>query len=196
MKANRSRLYEIAERQHGFFTTKQARLCGYVSSNHPYHVRTGEWVREYRGIYRLARYPRAPEDQLVLWALWSRGRNDSPVGVYSHQTALSLHELADLMPAKLHMTVPLAFRKTAEVPKILVLHKASVEAADIEEREGYRIVKPLQAIVGILDEGSEERSRLRNALREALNRGLITRRQIEQYERRREIQALLGGKPA
>ncbi len=196
MKANRTRLYEIAESQHGFFTTKQARLCGYVSPNHPYHVRTGEWVREHRGIYRLAHYPRTPEDQLVLWSLWSRGRDDRPVGVYSHQTALSLHELSDVMPAKLHMTVPPAFRRNADVPKILVLHKAGLESADIEEREGYRVVKPLRAIIDLLGEGTEDRSRLRSALRQALDSGLITRRRLEQHPCRRELRALLGDKPA
>ena len=196
MKANRSRLYEIAEGQSGFFTTKQARFCGYVSATHPYHVRTGEWVREHRGIYRLARYPRTPEDQLVQWSLWSRGRDDKPLGVYSHQTALSLYELSDLMPSKLHMSVPAGFRRNADTPKVLVLHKAKLCPEDVEEREGYRVVKPLRAILDLLDAGTEDRNRLRSALREALDRGLITRRQIEQHARRKELQMLLGGKPA
>ena len=196
MKANQSRLYEIAEGQRGFFTTKQARSCGYVSATHPYHVRTGEWVREHRGIYRLSRYPRTLEDQLVMWSLWSRGRDDKPLGVYSHQTALSLHELSDLMPSKLHMTVPAAFRRNADTPKILVLQKAKLGPEDVEEREGYRVVKPLRAILDLIDAGTEDRSRLRSALREALNKGLVTRRQIEQHAQRKELQALLGDKLA
>jgi len=118
MKDNRTKLYEIAEGQRGFFTTKQARSCGYVSANHPYHVRTGAWVREHRGVYRLSAFPRSPEDQYVLWSLWSRGRDDRPVGVYSHQTALSLYELSDVMPSKLHMTVPPGFRRNTDIPKV------------------------------------------------------------------------------
>ena len=196
MKANQSRLYEIAEGQRGFFTTKQARSCGYVSATHPYHVRTGEWVREHRGIYRLSRYPRTPEDQLVMWSLWSRGRDDKPLGVYSHQTALSLHELSDVMPSKLHMTVPPSFRRNAPVPRILLIHRALLAPQDVEEREGYRVVTPLRAIIDLIDQGTEEHSRIRSALREALDRGLVTRRQIEQHTRRKELQALLGGKPA
>lgn len=194
MRANETRLYQIAEGQHGFFTTKQACSCGYASPHHPYHVRTGAWVREYRGIYRLSNFPRSPEDHYVLWSLWSRGRDDRPVGVYSHQTALSLHELSDVMPGKLHMTVPPNFRRNTDVPRVLVLHKASLQPENAEEREGYRVVTPIWAIVHLLIEGSEDRSQLHRALREALKRGLVTRRQIDQIPLRKELHALLGGK--
>jgi hypothetical protein len=32
------RLYEIAEGQDGFFTTKQAKAAGFAENTHPYHV--------------------------------------------------------------------------------------------------------------------------------------------------------------
>lgn len=44
-----------------------------------------------------------------------------PQGVYSHQTALTLHELTDVMPSRLHMTVPKTFRRGATIPKGLVI---------------------------------------------------------------------------
>jgi predicted transcriptional regulator of viral defense system len=44
--------------------------------------------------------------------------------VYSHHTALSLYDLSDLNPSKLHMTVPMDFRRNSEIPGILVLHFA------------------------------------------------------------------------
>jgi predicted transcriptional regulator of viral defense system len=79
-------------------------------------VKVGNWIREYRGIYRLALFPMAEHPDLVKWALWSRNRNEAPEGVYSHRTALSLYELSDLNPAKLHMTVPAHFRRNSEIP--------------------------------------------------------------------------------
>src|SRR6266550_3833075 len=48
------RLFEIAERQQGFFTTEQARAAGFAENTHPYHVQVGNWIREHRGICRLA----------------------------------------------------------------------------------------------------------------------------------------------
>ena len=32
------RLFEIAEQQKGFFTTKQAKAAGFAENTHPYHV--------------------------------------------------------------------------------------------------------------------------------------------------------------
>ena len=120
------RLFEIAEAQQGFFTTKQAKAAGFAENTHSYHVKVGNWIREYRGIYRLALFPMAEHPDRVKWALWSRNRNEAPEGVYSHQTALSLYELSDLNPAKLHMTVPAHFRRNSEIPGILGLHYADL----------------------------------------------------------------------
>ena len=51
------RLFEIAEQQQGFFTTKQAKAAGFAENTHPYHVQVANWIREHRGIYRLALFP-------------------------------------------------------------------------------------------------------------------------------------------
>lgn len=53
-----------------------------------------------------AKYPLGERPDKMLRRLRSRGRDDKPQGVHSHETALSLHELSDINPAKLHMTVP------------------------------------------------------------------------------------------
>ncbi len=39
------RLFEIAEQQQGFFTTKQAKAAGFAENTHPYHVKVGNWIR-------------------------------------------------------------------------------------------------------------------------------------------------------
>jgi hypothetical protein len=52
-------LYRITEAQGGYFTTKQAASLGYASNKRAYHVQVGNWLREHRGIYRLALFPRA-----------------------------------------------------------------------------------------------------------------------------------------
>src|SRR6267143_3275146 len=53
------RLYETAQSQQGFFTTKQAMRAGFAEKTHAYHVKVGNWIREHRGIYRLADFPTA-----------------------------------------------------------------------------------------------------------------------------------------
>jgi hypothetical protein len=60
-KPDSEQLFDIAEAEQGYFTTAQAVEAGYARSTHTYHVNTGNWVREHRGIYRLRRYPQSEE---------------------------------------------------------------------------------------------------------------------------------------
>jgi predicted transcriptional regulator of viral defense system len=173
------RLFEIAEAQRGFFTTKQAKRAGFAENTHPYHVQAGNWIREHRGIYRLALFPTGDNSDLVKWALWSRNRNEETEGVYSHQTALSLYELSDLNPARLHMTVPTHFRRNSAIPGILVLHYADLPSADVQASQGFEYTRPLRTILDLIEADTVERSLLRQALGQALHRGLITRPQIK-----------------
>ena len=61
------RLYETAQEQEGLLTAAQAIEAGYIEKNHAYHVHTDIWIREHRGIYRLATFPLADRWDLVLW---------------------------------------------------------------------------------------------------------------------------------
>jgi hypothetical protein len=93
------RLYGVAETQAGFFTTKQAKAAGYAENTYPYHVQAGNWIRDHRGIYRLSKFPQDGRPDLMLWWLWSKNREGVSQGVYSHETALSLHDGASLLPS-------------------------------------------------------------------------------------------------
>jgi predicted transcriptional regulator of viral defense system len=181
-------LFAIAEDQSGYFTTKQAISAGFDEKTHAYHVRAGNWIREHRGIYRLSAFPAVERPDLMLWYLWSRGRDDVPMGVYSHETALSLYELSDANPSKLHMTVPMTFRKTAEIPRVLVLHRANIPDGDTQEIFGVRCTKPLRTILDLVAEGKTDKALLRQAVQEALARGLITRNDLNRVNANPEVQ--------
>ncbi len=193
----RRNLFAIAEAQSGFFTTKQAKAAGFAEKTHPYHVQAGNWIREYRGIYRLADFPAVERPDLVLWYLWSRGRDDVPQGVYSHETALSLYELSDANPSKLHMSVPMSFRRNSEIPSVLVLHRANVPTQDTQEMFGVRCTTPLRTITDLVIERKTDETLLKQAIQEALARGLITRNDLEREsvraEVRRELRVLTTG---
>jgi predicted transcriptional regulator of viral defense system len=177
-KETARRLYEIAQSQQGFFTTKQALRAGFAEKVHSYHVHAGNWIREHRGIYRLADFPTPERPDLMLWYLWSQNREEAPEGTYSHSTALSLHELSDLMPTKLHMTVPKSFRRNSTIPDVLVLHRANLDRVDVEEMHGVRVTRPLRTIVDLLRTGNVDRGQLKLAVDEAMRRGLIARTEL------------------
>jgi hypothetical protein len=184
-------LYEFAEQQQGYFTTKQAKAAGFAENTHPYHVKTGNWVRELRGIYRLVLFPATDRPDLALWSLWSRNRNEEIEGVYSHQTALSLHDLSDLNPAKLHMTVPRDFRRNSSLPGILVLHYSDLSDTDVQSGPGYRYTKPLRAILDLIEEGTVEKDFLRQSVLQAFDRGLISSSQIKSAQTSEAVRAFL-----
>jgi predicted transcriptional regulator of viral defense system len=176
-------LYRLAESQGGYFTTKQAAALGFASNHRIYHVRKGNWVREYRGIYRLALYPEPERPDLILWWLWSRDRSDRPTGVFSHQTALSLQDLTDANPAKLDLTVPATFRRGVPIPRVLRLHRGDVRKEDREDLLGVPVTNALRTILDVWQEGSSPKPALRAAFREALKRGNITKTQVTRAQR-------------
>jgi len=174
-------LFAIAQGQRGFFTAKQAEAAGFQRCNHSYHVRAGNWAREGRGIFRLQQFPVADEADLVLWSLWSRDRSDRPAGVYSHETALRIYDLSDLMPSKLHMTVPKTFRRNKPVPGGLVLHRGKLEATEVEERDGYKVTRPIKTMIDLIRAQTLPEETLRGAFAEASQKGLITQSEIAHH---------------
>lgn len=183
-------LFAIAEGQDGYFTMAQAQQAGFARSTHSYHVKAGNWLREHRGIYRLKRYPVTEHGNHVLWSLWSRDRAGVPQGVCSHETALALRDLSDANPSKLHMTVPLGFRRNSDIPSELVLHKAELPAADIVQERGYSVTRPMRAIFDCAGAGTD-RDLIKQALEQGLQRGLITRAELKRAKSRDGLPAWL-----
>jgi predicted transcriptional regulator of viral defense system len=173
---NARRLYQIAAAQGGYFTAAQARKAGYAYSQQHFHVSRGNWLRIDRGVFRLHNFPTGEREDLVLWSLWSRNRKGVPQAVVSHGTALTVHELSDVMPALVHLTVPPGFRK--EVRPGCVIHKADLPSDDVEYRTGYQVTTPLRTLLDVAD-GSLSPEHLNRAVRDALERGLVRRSLLE-----------------
>jgi predicted transcriptional regulator of viral defense system len=171
-------LMVIAQEQQGYFTTKQAIEAGYADNTHPYHVKAGNWERVRRGIYRMAHLP-APEDgEMMVWLLWSRGRDEKPLAAMSHETALSLFEIGDFNPAKIHVTVPPTFRRNSHVPRSVVLHRAEIAPGEVTQLRGMAVCRPLRALCDVAISNPGGVDELKSAAKEARRRGLITEREI------------------
>ena len=171
-------LMTIAQDQQGYFTTKQAIGAGYADNTHPYHVRAGNWVRVWRGTYRMTHFP-SPEDGLMMACLlWTRGRDEKPLAAMSHQTALSLFELGDFNPAKIHMIVPPTFRRNSRPPKAVVLHRATLAPGELTHLRGLAVCRPLRALCDVAAIHPDSVDDFRPVAAEARRRGLITEREI------------------
>jgi hypothetical protein len=160
----RRELTALAARQAGYFTSGQAREVGYSYPAQTYHVERGNWRKVRRGIFRVPDWPAGEDDAYVLWSLWSGGR-----AVFSHQTALALHDLGDVSPVRIHVTVPPRFRASDSA---LVLHKAPVGPADVEDHGGYQVTTVERAILDAAA-GDMPQEQLQGAVSDALRRRLV-----------------------
>ena len=171
-------LMAVAQDQQGYFTTAQAIGAGYADNTHPYHVSAGNWERVWRGIYRMAHLPPPEDGEMMVWLLWTRGRDQKPLAAMSHQTALALFELGDYNPAKIHMIVPPGFRRNSRPPKTVVLHQAGLAPDEATRLRGLTVCRPLRALWDVASTHPAGLDDLRRVALEARRRGLITEREI------------------
>jgi hypothetical protein len=78
--------------------------------------------------------------------LWPQVRRPDVAGVVSHESALAIHELSDVNPARVHITLPTAVRIRRDVPKGIVIHYADLAPEDLERVEGVPVTTPERAI--------------------------------------------------
>ena len=159
------RLYELAEGQGGYFTAADARTFGYDYPHQHFHVKRGNWIRVDHGIYRLKRFPAAKHEDLVRWWLWSRKK-----GVISHETAAAVYELGDLLPARVHLIVPVGFRK--KPVRAVVLHKATLDPSEVNQQDGFPITSPLRTVID-LAKAHLDPERLSAVVKDAVRKGLV-----------------------
>lgn len=172
-------LFEIADRQQGYFTAGQARSCGYHDSHFQRYIASGEWLKAGRGMYRLSRYPISDRPDLIEWSLWSRNKKGDIQGVWSHETALDLYELCDIMPAKLHMTVPKRFRKNIPTPSVLKLYFSDLQQGDWAEQQGYRVTTLIRTLLDLAETRQISNELIEQAVLEGQRKGMLIKQQVD-----------------
>lgn len=168
------RLFDIASAQAGYFTAAQARECGFSYALLSHHASTGKFIRVGRGLYRLREYPSSMREE-VLAAWLAVGRD---VAVVSHESALDLLGLSDVVPDRTHLTVPRSHRGLKGPPGVRV--HTSVKPPGPEEvlmRDGIKVTGPVRSIVDAAKDGVAG-EHVVTAVRQALDRGMATREQF------------------
>ena len=161
-------LYEIAASQEGYFTTRQAAEAGYSRPLLARHLGNGRISRARRGVYRVVHFPPSDhEDPTVVW-LWS-----DRAGIFSHETALALHDLSDALPAKVHVTVPATWRRRRlKVPARVVLHYADITDGEQTWSGSVPITSPRRTLLDCAADRVQP-DLVEQAHAQALRRGLI-----------------------
>ncbi|MGH3114252.1 MAG: type IV toxin-antitoxin system AbiEi family antitoxin domain-containing protein [Gaiellaceae bacterium] len=167
-------LYRIAESQAGYFTAEQALGAGMDRSTLLHHARPGgRYERVRRGLYRLRHFPSTPHEHVV--AAWL----DLPApAVVSHESALELYELSDVIPNAVHITLPRAQRGQRRRPGVR-FHTSTTPPGPDEVRrvDGVLATSPERTIVDSLEAGTQP-EQIELAVQQALERVLTTPRRL------------------
>lgn len=168
-----TQLLELANERFGYLTPDDARAAGIDPLRLQDLTRRGLAERVARGVYRIGLVPRTSLDQYMEATLWPQGVK----GVLCHETALDLHDLCDVNPAKIHLTLPAHHRVRRTVPKVYILHHRDLDDADTALHEGIPIVTPYRAILDGIEAHLGPRL-LGQAVETAAGRGLLRREQL------------------
>ncbi len=173
---NRNQLYEIAAEQGGYFTTKQASGSGYSRALISHHARSGLFIRVRRGLYRFREYPSSQhEDVLAAWLTLGKD-----FAVVSHDSALDILGLSDVIPSAIHITVPRSKRNFTSRPSVKVHTTAkSIVQEDTVIRDGIIITSPACSILDAAKAGAAP-EQIEIAVAQAITRGLATARQLQE----------------
>jgi len=189
-RPDHDQLYQIAEGQAGYFTAKQARGAGFSAERLTNTTKAGKFLRMAPGVYRLTRFPGSPFEDLFVACL-----RVGPHAVISHESALAVYQLTDVLPGEIHLIVP---RTASRRHPGLRLHTNRLRPEDITMREGLPVTTPVRTIADVAASGLSQ-DLVRQAVREAIRRGLVNRGELlAQASRRggrtaRLIEDALGG---
>lgn len=149
----------------GYFDRGDAHAHGIGDRLLHHYVRSGRFDRIYPGVYRLRIAPVAGHDGLLRAWVWSNYR-----GAISHESALELYGLADVMPSRVQLTVPPSFgRRSTDYD----LHRAELSEAQTMLYDGVRATTPARSIVDAASFGTGP-EQIDMAVIQAIERALVS----------------------
>jgi predicted transcriptional regulator of viral defense system len=162
-------LYALASTQAGYFTSAEARQAGYSWALLSHHAGTGLIRRVWRGVYRLRDYPSSPHEELVAVQI-AFGRT----AVVSHESALDVLELSDVIPESIHVTVPRS-RRSRPSPAGVTMHTVTRPPSpdEVVLRGPLRVTSPARTVADVSAVGRAP-DVVDEAVRDALARGVVT----------------------
>lgn len=163
-------IFEIAEDQHGYFTTKQAVGAGVDARSVVMMARRGSIERLHQGVYRVRRFPENPFGQYMEATMWPQGAE----GIISHDSALLLFEMSDVNPSTVHITVPHQFRIRRAVPQFLTVYHSDLEVAEITRVENIPVTTPGRTVEDCI-RSHVSRALLLQAVSDGVAQGRVTK---------------------
>ncbi|WP_437760048.1 DUF4365 domain-containing protein [Sorangium sp. So ce1389] len=162
------RLDALAKEQSGYFTAYQARSVGCFADYLDYLEQRQKVQAVTEGVFRLVHFPPVSdvEDLVVVWL------QSGKTAVFSHHTALVLHGLSDILPPRIHATVPPAWTPAVPLPAHVVLHRATLVESEIAWHDVVPVTTPLRTLRDCRAAGLDP-DLMDQARREGIERGMF-----------------------
>lgn len=168
-------LLAAAAAQHGYFTTAQAAQHGVSRRALTWRAQNGSAERIAHGLYRLPHWPITPDDELyALQAL-------APFGTFSHDTALTLLGLTDIIPSTIHFTIPETSRLRSR-PGVTLHRSRDGSTTDRALRDGLWVSTAGRALFDAARGGAGP-DQLVTAARDARERAMLTADDLAELRR-------------
>lgn len=168
---------------------KQAVQCGYSRALVAHHAKRGLFIRIRQGMYRFREYP--PSDHEDVLAAWIAAGKD--IAVVSHESALDLLGLTDVIPDVIHITMPRSKRSITPYPGVKIhTTEKPIKKDEIVVRDGITNTSPTRTILDVAESGVDP-EQVERAVTQAVNRGLATARQLQEKagERGKRVDMLI-----
>ncbi len=150
-KVNHRGLAALAASQDGLFTSQQSEHFGLTRQLLSHHARTKRYERQARGLYSVPEIPASPFQSVV--ASWLQVGSEA--AVVSHETALALHDLSDIIVDRIHITIPRAMRsRKAPAGTVLRTRLERYGEFEVQRRNFVPVTAPIVTILDCLESGT------------------------------------------
>lgn len=169
MKSRVAELNRCSYTQDGYFTSKQAGQYGVSPQLLAHHVRAGHYERVSRGVYRLVGFPGSSREEIRAKWLWVGPDR----AVISHESALEMHGISDVLPNKIHMLVSRKDRGM-KPPRGVVLHttKKPLDQHKIVVIDGFKVTSIEDSIIDAANTGTQP-EQIQIAIDQGIDQGII-----------------------
>lgn len=162
-------LYNLASTQDGLFAAAQAKDMGYSDQLLYHYVKTDQIQRVLRGVYRLKHFPPSEHEDLTGIWLWTERQ-----AIFSHQTALALHDLSDILPSNITLTLPIEWKtRRVRFPKGVIPYYQIIPKQDLTWYGAIPVTTPVRTVIDCANAGVEPKI-IKQAVQEGISRGLFS----------------------
>jgi len=167
-------LLRLAAAQHGFFSTAQAAAAGISRRALVDRARRGLIERAAHGVYRLTGTPATQLDSFYGFSV------AAPSATFSHDTALELYGVSDVLPRTVHVTVPPG---SGLKPRHgYTIHRSAISPSERVLRDGVWVTSLARTLADCAKSGTDP-EQLVAALSEGQARAMLTPEDITRLGR-------------